>query len=237
MRWVKDQTGRFPQRPHYLPEELESECEKLITDFLLQRHGKIGYPITTDDFTVLIETLADNLDLYADLSNEEGDVEGVTEFFAGRAPKVKISKRLTLEPRLINRLRTTLTHELGHIKFHAFMFQGETTGTLFVPSMPVVSTKCKRQNILGAAERDWMEWQAGFACGALLMPATALRATVKQFLDARRISIARFEVRSAEAQSLITTVSNTYDVSGEAARVRLLQHGTLSEAALPASLF
>src|ERR1700694_5925641 len=118
MKWVKDRTSRFSLRPHYLPAELDSECEKLISDFLYQRHGRIGYPVSTDDLTVLIETLTSDLDLYSDLSNEEGEVEGVTDFFSGRRPMVRISRHLTLDPGMNNRFRTTLTHELGHVKFH-----------------------------------------------------------------------------------------------------------------------
>ncbi|TAM83467.1 MAG: ImmA/IrrE family metallo-endopeptidase [Acidobacteria bacterium] len=237
MKWVKDQTGRFSVRPHYLPEELDSECEKLITDFLLQRHRKVEYPVRTDDVTVLIETLTDDLDLYADLSQEDGDVEGVTDFFPGHRPKVKISRELALDPRMSNRLRTTLTHELGHVKFHAFMYESETSGNLFSSAGAVISNKCKRDNMLGSLKADWMEWQAGFSCGAFLMPVTALRATVRQFLEEHEISVGQFEARTSEAGRLISTVSNAYAVSREAARVRLLQQGTLSETALPAALF
>jgi Zn-dependent peptidase ImmA (M78 family) len=82
-----------------------------------------------------------------------------------------------------------------------------------------------------------MEWQAGFACGALLMPPTALRMTVKRFLEDNDVTIGRFAVKSKEAQSLITIVATAYAVSREAARVRLLQQGTLSEGDLPATLF
>lgn len=237
MKWVKDRTSRFSLRPHYLPAELDSECEKLITDFLHERHGRIRYPVSTDDLTVLIETLTSDLDLYADLSNEEGEVEGVTDFFPGRRPKVRISKQLTIDPGMSNRFRTTLTHELGHVKFHTFMFDGPTSGGLFGPAALMVSNKCKRDGMLPTAQTDWMEWQAGFACGALLMPATALRATVRQFLEEQKMTIGRFTVKSKEAQSLIGVVSATYAVSREATRVRLLQQGTLSEGELPAGLF
>jgi hypothetical protein len=237
MKWVKDRTSRFSLRPHYLPAELDSECEKLITDFLNQRHGKIGYPVSTDDLTVLIETLTSDLDLYADLSDEVGDVEGVTDFFPGRQPKVRITKQLTLDPGMSNRFRTTLTHELGHVKFHTFMFDGSASGDLFGPGALVASNKCKRDSMLPTAQTDWMEWQAGFACGAFLMPATALRLTVKQFLEEHDMTIGRFAPKSKEAQSLITIVATTYAVSREAARVRLLQQGTLSEGDLPAALF
>lgn len=237
MRWVKDRTGRFAHRPHYLPEELDSECEKLINDFLHERHGKVVYPISTEDLTVLIEKLTDDLDLYADLSNEGTDVEGVTDFFPGRLPKVRISGHLTLGSRTGNRLRTTLTHELGHVKFHAFMFDKQAEGALFGPPAAPASNKCKRENILRAPKVDWMEWQAGFACGALLMPAAALRTTIRQFLTGRRISVPRLQARSEEGLSLIAKVSGAYEVSGDAARVRLLQRGTLTEAPLAATLF
>ncbi len=152
MKWVKDRTSRFSLRPHYLPAELDSECEKLITDFLHKRHGRGGYPVNTDDLTVLIETLTSDLDLYSDLSNEEGEVEGVTDFFPGRRPKVRISKRLTVDPGMSNRFRTTLTHELGHVKFHSFMFDGSSSGELFGPTAPMVSNKCKRDSMLPTAQ-------------------------------------------------------------------------------------
>jgi hypothetical protein len=31
---------------------------------------------------------------------------------------------------------------------------------------------CKRDGIINARQSDWTEWQAGYACGALLMPAS-----------------------------------------------------------------
>jgi hypothetical protein len=54
MKWVRDATGRFPKRPHYLPEELDAECEKIVHDFLLNRYGRVEYPVRTDDLTVLL---------------------------------------------------------------------------------------------------------------------------------------------------------------------------------------
>jgi hypothetical protein len=75
MKWVADKTGRFAKRPHYQPEELDDECEHLILAFLKNKYGKVEFPIKTNDLTVFIEQKAD-LDSYADLSGEEGDVEG-----------------------------------------------------------------------------------------------------------------------------------------------------------------
>ena len=54
-----------------------------------------------------------DLDPYADLSAYGADVEGVTEFFPNRGPKVSISERIAADERRENCYRTTLTHEFG----------------------------------------------------------------------------------------------------------------------------
>jgi len=237
MKWVKDKTGRFAQRPHYLPEELDVECEELISTFLRERHGRAQYPVSTDDLTVLVETLVADLDLYADLSQEEGEVEGVTDFLPGKKPKVRISKRLSEDDRMANRLRTTLTHELGHVKFHAFMFEAPKSGLLFEPATPNLTNKCKRSNMLEARQSDWMEWQAGFACGAFLMPGTVVAEIVREFVRGLKDPIAQLHLSSTEGQSLITTLTERFGVSRDAARVRLLQKGILTDSVFSATLF
>lgn len=230
MKWVTDKTGRFQKRPHYLPDELDHECERIVGDFLHSTHGEISYPISTDDLTVLMESRVGDLDLYADLSREGGDVEGVTDFYTGRQPDVRISNKLTSGNHFDHRLRTTLTHELGHVVFHSFMFdENSRTGTLFGGPSQVVSNKCKRDNILEASHKDWMEWQAGYACGAFLMPVTALRGVVREFLEVHRISVGRFASRSHHGQLLISRVNEHFSVSRDAARVRLSQLGALQD--------
>ena len=52
---VPDKTGRFSQRPHYKPGELDRECEIIVTSFLQHRHGEAVFPVSTEDLTVLIE--------------------------------------------------------------------------------------------------------------------------------------------------------------------------------------
>lgn len=75
MKWVPDKTGRFGRRPHYQPEEIDAQCERLIQKFLSKKYGKVEFPILTDDLTILVEERAD-LDSATDLSHEEGEVEG-----------------------------------------------------------------------------------------------------------------------------------------------------------------
>ena len=227
MKWVKDRTGRFASRPHYLSAELADECEQLVTSFLKTRYGTASYPITTDDLTVLVESLTESLDLYADLASEDGEVEGVTDFIPHRRPRVRISETLTTDKRMSNRLRTTLTHELGHVHFHSFLFDSEQSGNLFDDQAVPRSNKCTRAAISQATQTDWMEWQAGYACGAFLMPATALASTIREFLRLRQLTVARFGLFSEDGQELIQTVCDAYEVSRDAARVRLQQRGTL----------
>jgi len=230
MKWVKDKTGRFPQRPHYLPEEIDDECERVVRDFLSKKYGKVEYPIKTDDLTVLIEQKAD-LDSYADLSDEPGEVEAVTEFTPRQRPVVRIASALNAT-NMENRLRTTLTHEWGHVHFHQFMFDDLTNqGPSLFTSQPKTHTnKCHRDNMIGASERDWMEWQAGYACGAVLMPSSVLLETVKRFRDEKEIPYANLTVASEHGQQLITFVTSTFQTSREAARVRLLKRGILGDA-------
>jgi len=238
MIWVKDKTGRFARRPHYDPEELDAECEVMITDFLRSWHGAVAYPISTDDLTVLIEQHVADLDLYADLSPEGPDLEGVTDFFPGKRPRVRISNHLSGRDEMANRYRTTLTHELGHVKFHTFMFDAAATApSLFPSESPVASNRCKRDKIIYSGQTDWMEWQAGYACGAFLMPATALGASIRAFIEQRGVTVASFAVGSTEGESLIASIAESFAVSRDAARVRLERRGTLTGGGITAQLF
>jgi hypothetical protein len=231
MKWVPDKTGRFAKRPHYAPEDLDTECERIICAFLQQKHGKVEFPVKTDDLTVLIEQQAD-LDSYADLSAEEGDVQGVTEFAPGKRPVVRISDTLQA-PYLENRLRTTLTHEWGHVHFHQFMFEVEARPrSLFGDDEQSVTNKCKRDNIVGASETDWMEWQAGYVCGAILMPAGPLIDAVQVFRRDNGLALSNLTLNSDAGQRLIDAVSAGFQTSKDAARVRLLKKRILTDAGL-----
>jgi len=169
VKYVRDVTGRFGQRPHFEPSELDNECEQIITDFLRAAYGKVAFPVQTDALTKLIERDAADLDLYADLSAEGRETEGVTHFYADRKPKVEIARELSEQPWREHRLRTTLTHEYGHVKFHAHLWQADPTAIELFEDVPrTASPRCERSNIINAAATDWMEWQAGYVCGCLL---------------------------------------------------------------------
>ena len=235
--YVPDKTGRFSQRPHYKPGELDRECENIISTFLRKRYGDAAFPVSTEDLTRLIEQDTEDLDLYADLTALGPDVEGVTEFTPGRKPTVKISEKLSNNERQETRLRTTLTHEYGHVRFHAYLWELEPPQRDFLRSNPNANKQiCKRDGILNADQYDWMEWQAGYICGAILMPVTHLHRVVGAYQAAKNIFGAVRE-QSAHGVKLIESVRTAFQVSSDAARVRLTKLGILSDVAPTASLF
>lgn len=226
MRWVPDTTGRFAQRPHYDPNEIDAECESLVSDFLRNRHGTVDYPISTDDLMVLLERETADLDIYSDLSTEGPEVQGVTLFDPKGKPAVKISRQLSEDAWGVNRFRTTATHELGHVRFHNFLWPLEPRPALFFPDelVPAAAANpvCKRDNIQSIRATDWMEWQAGYACGSFLMPISALLGVVR---GARAPAAHQHPTSSTQplAGELIHTVAAAFQVSADAARVRLIQ--------------
>ena len=44
VKMIRDDTGRFSKRPFYHSSDLDKECERLIRDLLLKRHGKVEQP-------------------------------------------------------------------------------------------------------------------------------------------------------------------------------------------------
>lgn len=234
---VPDKTGRFAERPHYKPQELDSECERIISAFLKEKYGEVNLPVSTEDLTRLIERDSDDLDLYADLSEFGPDVEGLTEFHPGQKPCVKISASLANDDYRENRLRTTLTHEYGHVHFHAYLWEvARLHDDLFLQNPNANKQICKRDTILDAKSSDWMEWQAGYVCGALLMPASHVRRLVSAYLETHGL----FGVvghAGEHGQVIIYKIQEAFQVSAEAAKVRLFKLGVLGKADAGPSLF
>lgn len=237
VRYVPDRTGRFSQRPHFKPEELDRECEAIISGFLTEKYGKAEYPVSTDDLTVLIERDTEALDQYADLSQFGRDVEGVTQFQPGRKPRVMISDKLALDENRENRLRTTLAHEYGHVRFHAYLWDIEPPGPDLLRKDPRANMQvCFRDTMLNAAQTDWMEWQAGYVCGALLIPISRVRQLVGAYCESHGLFgvVGQSDIHG---QVLIELMKSTFQVSRDAARIRLLKLGILGAESAGPSLF
>lgn len=229
MKWIPDKTGRFARRPYFDAEELDQRCEQAIVGFLVGKYGEVVLPVPTDDLTVLIERDAD-LDLYADLREEEGLVEGVTDFFPNEKPRVRIATDLSEQGYREHRLRTTLTHEYAHVLYHTPLYDPEPEPTLFAEPGSRPAPRCHRDTMLGSGTKDWLEWQAGYASGALLMPRTHLG----QLVDETRVRLGIYgpaRANSSQGRALVSQMATAFDVSRDAARVRLRQLGYLVDGA------
>jgi Zn-dependent peptidase ImmA (M78 family) len=214
---------------------MDYECERIVTEFLQAKYGKIIFPISTNDMTVLIERDTSSLDLYVDFSAEDEEIQGATDFFINNKPAVSISEQLSSANRVENRLRTTLTHEYGHVRFHDFLYR-RLLQAQPLNSFSIKGPRCKRSSILNAAKTDWLEWQAGYASGALLMPITHLKGITHASLREWGLYNA-VSTTSDESQKLVEHVANAFSVSFEAAKVRLSQLGYLSTASQTTPLF
>ena len=230
MRWTKDLTGRFPERPYYPQEDLDGLSEEWVVGFLVERYGKAEFPVSTEDLTVMIEGDTSDLDQYADLSGEgeEGEeVQGLTLFFPDRKPVVKIAQELAGSGRREHRLRTTLTHEFAHVKLHARLWPFDQP-RLFPDAEESPGPRCKRPGDIRGFGTDWMEWQAGYVSGAILMPITRLQRLVRMTFDAWG-AFGSVPTASVKGSDLIARVAGQFGVSTDAARVRLAQLGYLTD--------
>jgi len=228
MYWIHDSTGRFGKQPYYDAREFDLDCERTISEFLIERHGDLVLPIPTDTLTKLLERDASDLDLYADLGDgDDADIEGVTDFVIGEKPRVRIRASLSSDPRRENRLRTTLTHEYGHVKYHDPLYQLKACNLRLFDEEPPAPLRCQRDTMVNAPEVDWMEWQAGYICGALLMPLSRIREIARSFYIEQQL-VTTLDAGDSRSAGLIETARSAFGVSADAARVRLQKLGLLS---------
>ncbi|QQO16049.1 ImmA/IrrE family metallo-endopeptidase [Bradyrhizobium diazoefficiens] len=207
--------------------------EKIVAEHLRSKHGKVEFPISTDDITTLIERDVADLDQYADLTIYGTGVEGVTEFARTGKPKVLISNDVH---RVENRLRTTLTHEYGHVILHAYLFALEQRRLPVDGNRKPNAIYCKRDTMISASKTDWMEWQAGYVSGAALMPKTYVQKIVGEIQRERNIYGPSLPT-SENGLALIGAVVNGFSVSREAATVRLKILGFLGQELATGNLF
>lgn len=211
VRWIRDATGRFEQRPFYTEAELEDACDALVADHHARRSLPLTYPIPTNELLILLESVATTVDIYSDL---DPGVEGRTDFNADGTIVVQVARQLGQEEGREHRLRTTLTHELAHIVFHERLFRG--TG--------VDTASCQRARMLDAPSVDWLEWQAGFASTAMLMPRAPLRDLAGMLALAGPL-----RPGSPHGRQLVRIVMDRFLVSREAATIRLKRLGYVAD--------
>lgn len=81
-----------------------------------------------------------------------------------------------------------------------------------------------------------MEWQAGYVCGAILIPASRVRRLAGDYLESHGLYgvIGRGD---SHGNAMIEAAATKFAVSADAARIRLLKLGILGESSAGPSLF
>ena len=119
--------------------------------------------------------------------------------------------------------RTTIAHEIGHWLFHRIYFvrQSEKSESA-VKACDMDSCIERREGSDFQTDRDWMEHQAKFFSGAILMPESAfgkpaVDPQIQKFLF---ITHARSDVE-ARNRALAKQLAHVFQVSEKAARLRM----------------
>ncbi|MCL2838419.1 MAG: ImmA/IrrE family metallo-endopeptidase [Oscillospiraceae bacterium] len=129
------------------------------------------------------------------------------------------------------RRRYTIAHECAHWILHR-SYHSPNNRQYSFRAPPVIA--CRKENIERSkfgfqSDNDWIEWQADGLAAAILMPQNTfwqkskslLRGYGKQFLIAGQQSYAGFEI--------IEKLSETFEVSKQAAQIRLQQLGLIRD--------
>jgi hypothetical protein len=221
-RWLNDPTRRFASRPVYRTQDLDLGIEAFVSSFLAKREADASrFPLSDVDLNRMVESVTSDFDSSCDLRFVGDDVEGATRFWFDTDPAVMIDRRLS-DDSMRRRRRMTIAHELGHVLLHRQLFDRSAIGMmeLFPDLDDQAPVYCFRHGIdLGP---NWMEWQASYVAGLMLMPSEAVRR--QGLVVANSVgSKLPFSTAGDDTDQLIDALSSDFEVSEEAVRVRLLQ--------------
>jgi Zn-dependent peptidase ImmA (M78 family) len=170
----------------------------------------------------LLEQHAHDIDQLAELPP---GVHGVTLYYWDRRPTVQIDARLTREHWREVRRRSTITHECSHAIYHAPLWR--ELGPENPGEGPVAqSCRCEDTDDLPNRWDDWMEWQARYMSGALLMPKSRVCRLGQKLARDRTLDLP-LQNGSSSSIILVELTVIAFYVSRDAASVRLKQLGLI----------
>lgn len=245
MRWYDGPEG--DQRVWYDEQEIEIMMAEQLR--AARQHLTLAEPVP--DLEAFVEGhLKVELDQYADLPNS---VLGLTEFVVGEQPRMFINALLTVaadenpaRPGARGRWRATIAHEASHVILHRYLFDPAMVsirqGDVRDPDLAAAAAarqnsdklhrmECLHRDVddartqLDRGARDWREIQANRGMAALLMPASifARVATIHGGMKSNPV-----EEMGPAGQNLTAQVAATFDVSRQAAALRLRRFGMIA---------
>ena len=145
--------------------------------------------------------------------------KGTAEPCPVSAGTVLADNTLLEEECTVPRYRFTLAHEAGHFLFHRTAFRmlgGNKEGSLMICPADADRSEGDRDNW---TDFDWLEWQSDTFASCFLLPGPAVRKAAENWRLAR----------GGWGESLGLTVSRVFNVSLQAARIRLKDLGIPDE--------
>ncbi len=213
---------RQPRPLYFTREQLDDLCEKIIFDFCMERYGQELNPVPTEALLQLLEQHAHDVDQLAELPES---VHGVTHYYWDRKPDVQIAAELTRQHWRETRRRSTITHECSHAIQHAPLWRELGPEN---PGDGPVAQSCRCQYTDDSHDQwdDWMEWQARYMSGALLMPKSRVCRLAEKLARDKGLKLP-LEAGSPSSVYLVEHVVIAFHVSRDTATVRLKQLGLI----------
>ena len=216
--WIADKTGRFQKRPFFSLEEIDRHCERIVHLYNSRIYGQSFPGLRSDALMRMINKYAD-LHLYADVSKYGAEVEAITGFKTGEKPTVRIARELFFDRSQNNHLRFVLAHEFAHARFHATAWRRR-----WIREEDIRRCWPNRMLTLDVGY-DWFEWQANFLGASTLMPKSQVQCVVAAYFGGKELTGMPRDCR--DANNLTQRVAELFEVSSEAANIRLCGLGYL----------
>jgi hypothetical protein len=212
--WMADGTGRFRKRPFFSLEDMDRHCERIVQLHNSRLYGQPVPGLRTDGLLRMLNDYAD-LYPYADVSKYGAAIE------AGKKPTVRVAKELFFDRSQNNHLRFVVAHEFAHARFHgaAWRRRWMRDGDL---------VRCSPNRMLTLDARyDWFEWQANFLGASMLMPKSQVQCVVAACFGGKELR--GIPKDSSDAHDVTQRVAELFEISYEAANIRLCHLGYVME--------
>jgi len=183
------------------------------------------------DIERFVQGLGVRMDQHAEL---DPMVLGQTEFYCDGPPKISINRDLTgavdddeTPPGIRGRWRATIAHEGGHVVLHRVLFEvnrsQECLFQLEGQAEPQRLMRCLKKDVVfrGGGAGDWREVQANMAMAALLMPQSLFRQLAGQVVLQCGLKAEALINGTPAAGTLCVRMAALFDVSRQAAGIRL----------------
>ena len=171
------------------------------------------------------------------------DEENNRELIEVEAGTVFIDSDLIDDEYQLGRCRFTFAHEPGHWLFHRHMYSiNKNQMSLFdvEPGVQKVCHKCQKKHVGYIGSRDhlstdaeWQEWQADYFAASLLMPKKTFKVATEDCLSKLRLTVDDLHNKNAaetffSVRQMIVALSQLFDVSNQAAALRLYKLGYIT---------